>query len=405
MRLYIFYIAAIFALVMSAAAADNSTAKVFGGVYRYDTFEPLDNAVVDINSTPLQSMVAKSGIYSFELDPGNYSISAKYYQNGTLTYSGTEAITIKKGGSYRLDLLLLPVYSEELMEGSTLNLSSENSSSGNPVLLGASNDTNNPPNSVHVNNSNIPNSEQVQKTGIYSSTVIYLLISVILFLLLAVGYNLNKKHKETAKKESFIEEKNNLRTSSGAGDLHELALKRNDNVKIPDKVSYLEERKDHNASIVEAVSVTEAVELESGILEKQTSVENKEEYEEEYKEEYKKEYEEEYKEEYEKEFPMQHDRIKESVPEKENSQTGSADNSEFEIQDAKKNLPLPADLQEIMDIIRSHGGRITQKDLRSRLKYSEGKVSLMLADLERRDLIEKFKRGRGNIVILKDETR
>jgi uncharacterized membrane protein len=29
----------------------------------------------------------------------------------------------------------------------------------------------------------------------------------------------------------------------------------------------------------------------------------------------------------------------------------------------------------------------------------------MLADLERRDLIEKFKKGRGNIVILKDESR
>jgi uncharacterized membrane protein len=58
-----------------------------------------------------------------------------------------------------------------------------------------------------------------------------------------------------------------------------------------------------------------------------------------------------------------------------------------------------------MDIIRGQGGRITQKDLRSKLKYSEGKVSLMIADLERRDLLEKFKRGRGNVIILKDEER
>jgi uncharacterized membrane protein len=29
----------------------------------------------------------------------------------------------------------------------------------------------------------------------------------------------------------------------------------------------------------------------------------------------------------------------------------------------------------------------------------------MLADLERRELIEKFKRGRGNVVILRDEER
>ncbi len=116
LRLYIIFVAAILALVVPAAA-DNSTAKVYGGVYSSDTFEPLDNAVVDVNSTPSQSMVAKSGIYSFDLEPGNYSITAKYYENNTLTYSATEAITIKNGGSYRLDLLLLPVYSAELMEG------------------------------------------------------------------------------------------------------------------------------------------------------------------------------------------------------------------------------------------------------------------------------------------------
>ena len=71
----------------------------------------------------------------------------------------------------------------------------------------------------------------------------------------------------------------------------------------------------------------------------------------------------------------------------------------------EKKLPLPADLQEVIDIIRGQGGRITQKNLRSRLKYSEGKVSLMLADLEKRKLVEKFKRGRGNIVILRDKER
>ena len=70
---------------------------------------------------------------------------------------------------------------------------------------------------------------------------------------------------------------------------------------------------------------------------------------------------------------------------------------------SRKKFPLPTDLQEVMDIIRGQGGRITQKDLRSKLRYSEGKVSLMLADLERRELIEKFKRGRGNVVILKEE--
>jgi uncharacterized membrane protein len=84
-------------------------------------------------------------------------------------------------------------------------------------------------------------------------------------------------------------------------------------------------------------------------------------------------------------------------------ETEPAKNPEFVTPDPKKKLLLPADLQEVLAIIRGQGDRITRKDLRSRLKYSEGKVSLMLADLERRELIEKFKKGRENIVILKSE--
>jgi len=83
----------------------------------------------------------------------------------------------------------------------------------------------------------------------------------------------------------------------------------------------------------------------------------------------------------------------------------SAENPKIKTPITEKKLPLPADLQGVIDIIRGQGGRITQKNLRSRLKYSEGKVSLMLADLEKRKLIEKFKRGRGNIVILIDKER
>jgi uncharacterized membrane protein len=95
---------------------------------------------------------------------------------------------------------------------------------------------------------------------------------------------------------------------------------------------------------------------------------------------------------------------KQGVPSEE-AENKPAESSETETPVSRKKLPLPADLQEVMDIIRGQGGRITQKDLRSKLKYSEGKVSLMLADLERRELIEKFKRGRGNVVILRDEER
>jgi uncharacterized membrane protein len=197
-------------------------------------------------------------------------------------------------------------------------------------------------------------------------------------------------------------------------------------VKNQDKIVDPEEGKDFNTSIEESASVTEPKKLETEISEiepqtapefkaplknpvadseskvpeagqtveselivseKKAQGENKEEH---------------------NEDPVQEAEISEPVLEEENKNDSSeepADDSEIEISTPKKKLPLPSDLQEVMDIIRGHGGRITQKDLRSRLKYSEGKVSLMLADLERRELVEKFKRGRGNIIIMKDEER
>lgn len=80
----------------------------------------------------------------------------------------------------------------------------------------------------------------------------------------------------------------------------------------------------------------------------------------------------------------------------------AAGNFETGTTDMKK-LPLSSDLHEVMNTIRSHKGRITQKDLRSRLDYSEVKVSLLLSELEKRGLIRKLKNGRENIVILLDE--
>jgi len=64
---------------------------------------------------------------------------------------------------------------------------------------------------------------------------------------------------------------------------------------------------------------------------------------------------------------------------------------------------LPEDLKEVLELIRVSGNRITQLELRKKSRYSESKVSLMLSDLEERGMIEKFKKGRGNIIRIPDE--
>ncbi len=60
---------------------------------------------------------------------------------------------------------------------------------------------------------------------------------------------------------------------------------------------------------------------------------------------------------------------------------------------------LPEDLREIYGLILKKGGRVTQKELRKEVKYGEAKVSLLIADLDNRGLIKKFKKGRANIII------
>jgi uncharacterized membrane protein len=64
---------------------------------------------------------------------------------------------------------------------------------------------------------------------------------------------------------------------------------------------------------------------------------------------------------------------------------------------------LPEDLKEVLEILVREGGRISQRELRKKLGYSEAKISLMIADLERRGIVEKVKKGRGNIIFLRDE--
>ena len=62
---------------------------------------------------------------------------------------------------------------------------------------------------------------------------------------------------------------------------------------------------------------------------------------------------------------------------------------------------LPADLESIITAVREEGGRATQKELRKRIPCSEAKMSMMLTELEAKGRIERIKKGRGNLIILK----
>ncbi len=92
-----------------------SAATLHGTVYDLD-FEVVENAVVEINSNPLQSMIAVNGDYSFELNEGDYILEAKYYIGQTLVSSVSEEVSIVEDGDYVLDLILFPNLDEEIVD-------------------------------------------------------------------------------------------------------------------------------------------------------------------------------------------------------------------------------------------------------------------------------------------------
>lgn len=62
----------------------------------------------------------------------------------------------------------------------------------------------------------------------------------------------------------------------------------------------------------------------------------------------------------------------------------------------------PGYLEEVISLLQKHEGRIHQKDLRKEMLHlSEAKISLILTELEHKGKIEKIKKGRGNVILMK----
>lgn len=62
---------------------------------------------------------------------------------------------------------------------------------------------------------------------------------------------------------------------------------------------------------------------------------------------------------------------------------------------------LSEELQQVVDIIQKQGGRVTQKEIRKEIPMSEAKISLMITELEDKGVVNRIKKGRGNIIVLK----
>ena len=56
------------------------------------------------------------------------------------------------------------------------------------------------------------------------------------------------------------------------------------------------------------------------------------------------------------------------------------------------------DSEKVLEVLAANENRMTQKELKQVLNYSDSKISLVLSELEHEGFIKRFKRGRGNII-------
>lgn len=251
----------IFIIIFLAFPTVNAV-TIHGTVFEWSTFEPLDNALMEVNSTPAQFRVAASGVYSFNLPPGDYLFRTSYYRNDTLLYYNEETLSVTGyEGDYVHDILLFPLEEEEeeFLDEDVGNVTYD------------------------VEDGTLPGFD-------WTYTFIALLALVI---------------------------------AGGAAYLHYRKRDVEDEDTVPGigiEVEPAGPEEPHPEEIEETAVTTKAA--------------------------------------------------------------------------------LSDDLKEIIGILESSGGRITQKDLRAKLRCSEAKVSLMVTDLEDRGLVHKVRKGRGNVILL-----
>ena len=86
-----------------ASIAEIAEAAVISGSVYDLSLRKANNAIVEINSTPKQVMVAQNGSYSFSVPNGFYSINAKLKARKEVIAFVEENISVRQDGKYVLD--------------------------------------------------------------------------------------------------------------------------------------------------------------------------------------------------------------------------------------------------------------------------------------------------------------
>ena len=107
-KLFVFFL--ISALLLLSAAGEAAT--LHGKIYTMD-LELAKGVIITVNTEPKQTFVSKDGLYSLEINEGEYTIEA-FMESFQRKYTSKESIKIKDDGIYVLDILLFPDLSDEI---------------------------------------------------------------------------------------------------------------------------------------------------------------------------------------------------------------------------------------------------------------------------------------------------
>ena len=80
---------------------------VYGEIYDGEEFELLNNAVIKVSGLTTLQLVANEN-YSIELEPGEYQVTTRFYENGTMKYYSKDKVTAA-GNETRFDIVVFPV--------------------------------------------------------------------------------------------------------------------------------------------------------------------------------------------------------------------------------------------------------------------------------------------------------
>lgn len=255
-------LALVFLLLFSFSA---SAATISGTAFEWFSLEPQENIILEINTTPKQTIVSETGEYSFNVNDGNYTFKAYYFEDNILKAYAEEEVLVAQDGNFNVDLIMFPPLE------------------GNDFLLEDFTELN-----------DIPELDPETKPQTdFSAAILGIILVAIAFALIFFGA------RKITKSATGIE--------------------------------------------TERITVPEKIEMEKEF------------------------------------FSGKNENVKEN----------------------KIKNEMNSELSETLEILKRYGGRMTQKELREKLPFGEAKVSLIVAELEEMGKIKKFKKGRGNIIVLK----